>query len=338
MLYRNSARLPSSRAFTLVELLVVLAIIGILVALLLPAVQAAREAARRVQCTNNLRQIVLATHLYMDVTTTVPPSICLPPSGGGGNWSAQARILPFIEQLNLQNLIDFRFNYSDVVNAPQHAQVTSMKIATFICPSETRAVARPSGAVTHFPLNYAVNLGTWFIFDAASGQTGDGAFTVNGGLTPGVYLDGMSNTIAFAEVKAWSRRLSNSGQPAAFGAPIPSAPSAVVAYGGTLGDSAHTEWVDGKALQTGFTAVFPPNTKVPFTAGGVIYDVDFGSRGESSTAASPTYAAITSRSYHPGIVQVGMMDGSVRSIANAVDMSVWRAKATRDRGELLSWD
>src|SRR6185369_1114865 len=111
--------------FTLVELLVVIAIIGILVALLLPAVQAAREAARRTQCANNLKQIMLATHLYMDSTRCVPPAVCLSPTAGG-NWSVHARILPYMEQLHLQDLIDFRFNYSDVVNAPQHATVTKM--------------------------------------------------------------------------------------------------------------------------------------------------------------------------------------------------------------------
>lgn len=338
MSQRSLSRRQPRVGFTLVELLVVIAIIGILVALLLPAVQAAREAARRSQCSNNLRQTILATHLYMDSYSIVPPAICLPPNGAGGAWSAQARVLPYVEQLNLQNLIDFRFNYSDVVNAPQHAQVTSMKIPVFVCPSETRPTPRVSGSVTHFPINYAVNLGTWFVYDPVTSQTGNGAFAVNGRLTAASFIDGTSNTLAFAEVKAYSWRLSNSGLPAAVGAPVPATVGDVLAYGGTIGETAHTEWVDGKALQTGFTAVFPPNAKVPYNVGGVLRDVDFGSRSESTIAASPTYGAITSRSYHPGIVQVSLMDGSVRSVSNTVDVAVWRAKASRDGGEALNWD
>src|SRR6187401_1724514 len=112
------------RAFTLVELLVVIAIIGILVALLLPAVQAAREAGRRAQCSNNMKQMVLATHNYMDTLRSMPPFSCPPPPGStGGGWSLQARILPYLEQQNLQGLINFNYSYSDVVNVPSHAQV-----------------------------------------------------------------------------------------------------------------------------------------------------------------------------------------------------------------------
>src|SRR5690349_12584828 len=103
-------------AFTLVELLVVIAIIGILVALLLPAVQAAREAGRRAQCGNNMKQMVLATHNYMDSLRSLP-AFSLPPMPGapGGNWSLQARILPYLEQSNLQGMINFNYNYSDIV-------------------------------------------------------------------------------------------------------------------------------------------------------------------------------------------------------------------------------
>ncbi len=117
----------TSGGFTLVELLVVIAIIGILVGLLLPAVQAAREAARRMSCSNNLKQYILATHNYLGAHKSMPPAGCLSVSGGGV-WSAHARILPYMEQLNLQNLIDFRFNYNDMTSAPQHAEVTKMKI------------------------------------------------------------------------------------------------------------------------------------------------------------------------------------------------------------------
>ena len=321
------------RAFTLVELLVVIAVIGVLVALLLPAVQAAREAARRSSCSNNMRQIVLATHNYMDTLKCLPPAVCL--SQGGGNWSAHARILPYMEQLNLQNLIDFRFNYSDVVNAPQHAQVTQMKVPAYVCPSEIKAQPRVTATLTHFPTTYGINYGTWFVFDAPSGQTGNGAFVVNQALTDGAFIDGMSNTIALAEVKAYQARLSGGSNPATLGAPPPATPAQAVALGGSFGTTAHTEWVDGKVHETGITTVFPPNTKALYSTGGVDYDVDVITRSESLSATVPTYAAVTARSYHPGIVQAALMDGSVRTVASTVDMAVWRAMGSRNGGEAV---
>ncbi|MFO0869510.1 MAG: DUF1559 domain-containing protein [Pirellulales bacterium] len=332
---------PRPSAFTLIELLVVIAIIGLLVALLLPAVQAAREAGRRASCSNNLRQVILATHNYMDTLRAVPPFSCLPPAGTTGSvWSLQARLLPYMEQQNLQNLIDFRFSYSDTVNAPQHASVTAMKIPVLVCPSEVRAVPRlpssPTG-VTHFPLSYAANLGTWLVFDPLGTQLANGAFVINQPLTDAAYLDGMSNTMAFAEVKAYQANV-KPGAPAAWNIAPPLTPSDVAAYAGsaTISGTGHTEWVDGKVHEAGFTAVLPPNTRVPLVSGGVTYDIDLISRAENANNTAPTYAAVTARSYHPGIVVTAFMDGSVRKVANTVDLQVWRAQATRDGGEAVS--
>lgn len=117
------------RAFTLVELLVVIAIIGILVALLLPAVQSAREASRRTQCLNNLKQIALAVHQYHDVNLLLPPG-----EADGGTYSgasAFCRILPYLEQSSGYVLYDFH----QPNTAPVNQQVVAQNIETFLCPS-----------------------------------------------------------------------------------------------------------------------------------------------------------------------------------------------------------
>jgi prepilin-type N-terminal cleavage/methylation domain-containing protein/prepilin-type processing-associated H-X9-DG protein len=327
MSYRTHA--TRRNAFTLVELLVVIAIIGILVALLLPAVQAAREAARRMSCGNNLKQIGLALHNYHDTYKVFPPSALLPTGVAADSFSPQARLLPFLEQENLQDLIDWNLSY-----ASQPA-VTRQRVATYLCPSEINDRERPSATRTDYPLNYGINLGTWFVYDPTTRQGGNGIAAPNGRVNFASVTDGTSNTLAFGEVKAWSPYLRDGGNPAGMGVPIPATPAAVVAFGGSFrADSGHTEWVDGRAHQTGFTGTFPPNMQFIFNSGGQDYDVDFNSSREGITTNQTTYAVVTSRSYHPGGAQVGLVDGSVRFASETVDLSVWRGYATRNGGEV----
>lgn len=326
----------SRSAFTLVELLVVIAVIGVLIALLLPAVQAAREAARRSQCANNLRQDALAVQNYMSAQKSTPPAVDWTLSSSA-SWSSLARLLPYMEQASLSNLIDFRFNYSDVANAPQHAQVTAMKIPMYFCPDEENGEPKVGSKQSHFPTTYAVNYGTWFVWDAATRTAGNGAFATNTRLSDRSFTDGLSNTLALSEVKAYQPKLSGANSPQDLSTAPPANPAAAVAYGGTLGLTGHTEWVDGKVHETGFTAVFAPNTKVPYSDGSGEYDVDFISQKESGTAPSTTFAAVTSRSYHSGnLVNTALMDGSVRSFTNDVALDVWRAMATRSGDEAVS--
>ncbi len=139
------------QAFTLVELLVVIAIIGILVALLLPAIQSAREAARRSACQNNIKQIAVAMHNYESANKVFPPSLYFYGTGDERNssWSAQARILPFLEESALESAIDYSQSYNTVRIGPD--LVASKRIPVFSCPSEQRAEPRKRCRANSFP-------------------------------------------------------------------------------------------------------------------------------------------------------------------------------------------
>ncbi len=326
-------------AFTLVELLVVIAIIGILIGLLLPAVQAAREAARRMSCQNNLKQVVLAVHNYESSLKEIPAAWTKPSVSGDG-WSAQARILPFIEAISLAQAIDYSAGYKlatihvDGVDVP----ISSYRVPTYLCPSETNDTVRiGDDGPEHYPLSYAYCAGRWFVYDANNQRAGRGMFTAGRGRKFRDCLDGLSNTLAFAEVKAWTPYFRDAA--IAGDIPTPHQESDVCAMGGSFKtDTGHTEWVDGRVHQTGFTTTFTPNKKILCDVNGVKYDVDFTNFREGKSAASPiprTYAAVTSRSYHVGGVTVAMMDGSIQFFTDSIELELWRNLSTRAGREVV---
>jgi prepilin-type N-terminal cleavage/methylation domain-containing protein len=319
-----------SQGFTLVELLVVIAIIGVLVALLLPAVQSAREASRRMQCQNNLKQIGLALHNHESARGKLPPLGDYISAGSSVYWSIQVRLLPYIEQSNLHNLVDFKVPISS------QPHIARIRLPHLICPSEINdRERRDSPAFTHYPLNYGANAGDWHIAQPPSDR-GNGVFLYNRPTRLAEITDGLSNTLGMAEVKAFTPYLRDSGIPSSL-VPIPQSPSQVSAFGGEFKpDSGHTEWVDARTHQTGFTTTFTPNTHVPHSDNGKLYDIDFNSMREGRSATLPTYAVITTRSYHVGGVQVLLMDGSVHFVGNSIDQAIWRALGSRAGGEVAS--
>jgi len=330
--------LKTRRAFTLIELLVVIAIIAILIALLLPAVQQAREAARRTQCKNNLKQIGLALHNYLDTYGRFPPSFVADGDGtnnptGGGEWSVQARILPYVEQANLYNLADLSISYED----PANDGVAQTRVDTYLCPSEAKDQTRLDGSANavHYPLSYGFNGGVWNVWDITTSSPGDGAFAPNVGFRMRDFIDGTTNTIGFSEVKTFTPY----NRDGVFGtSTIPNTAAEIESLIGMGGsdrpDSGHTEWVDGRVHQTGFTATLPPNTPVVVPTG-VTEEGDYTSCREDKTCNAPTYAAVTSRSWHIGIVNSLLMDGSVRSIGENIDLQTWRNLAERNDGQVL---
>ncbi len=327
------------KGFTLVELLVVIAIIGVLVGLLLPAVQAAREAARRMQCSNNLKQIALASLNYESATQRIPPSACINQRVTTNNsWSIHGRLFPYLEQNALADQVDLSLPWR------QFPVLNGLRVPTYACPSDPRAsTPRDAGSGFNlYPNSYAFNLGTWFIYNPVTNQGGDGATHPNANLRVGAISDGMSNTLWSAEVHTWQAYTRNAG-PGTTAIPQSVAEAAVIADTGIKDriypdktGTGRTEWTNSHSHHSGFTVTFPPNTVVPYTYNGTLYNIDYSSRQEGSTTTDSTYSFLTSRSYHTGLVVGAMLDGSVRSYSSGTEMAIWRAMGTRAGGEVVT--
>jgi prepilin-type N-terminal cleavage/methylation domain-containing protein len=315
-------------AFSLVELLVVIAIFAILVGLLLPAIQSARESARRIQCSNNLRQMGIAVHNYLSAHRRVPPAFCVSRwqvhREDGESWSVHARLLPFLEQSNAAKQVRLDVDWHFQVDSG----VTHQKFPNFLCPSEPNSQIRFKNEAPYVaPTSYGFCGGTWEVFDPVRFRGGNGAFIVNGEVSDRDFKRGMSNTYGALEVKTYQPYLRNTGVAAMA---MPDNIDAFQTHQGSFKTTGHTVYPDGRIHHTGVTATFTPNRIVPYVYNNEFFDIDYSTQQEGNSNDTSTLAAITARSYHTGGVNGMLMDGSVTFIPNGTDRIVYRQMAKRN--------
>ncbi len=311
-------------AFTLIELLVVIAIIAVLIALLLPAVQSAREAARRIQCVNNLKQIGLALHNYQESRTALPGADMVYNSVNATELSALSQILPYLEQSNVYSTINFDFSYSDATN------LTAMNtvINGFICPSDLADPIPSLGGQT----NYMANMGSGIVWQAPTGPNvgmpaPNGVFYGDSSTTFAAITDGLSNTTFFSErVLADGNNSIVSPIADVFFSPgFPLTPDDAMqqCLAVNINDLNNqfplfmgAPWLNGQHI---FLHATPPNSR-------------------SCGFFIALRAVMPPSSRHPGGVNVVFGDGSVKFIKDSINLPTWRALGTRNGGEVISAD
>ncbi len=337
----------NSLGFTLIELLVVIAIIGVLIALLLPAVQQAREAARRTQCVNNLKQIGLAVHNYADTFMGFPSSGSFrfqpwtTPSYFAVGWSVHARLLPYLDMANRFDAINYDQGQGSNVNTTARMIVNSI----FLCPSDPESSnIRASEFNTN--TNYGSNRGDWYVYDGFTNKIPPVApFYVNSYVKFRDISDGTSKTMLFAEVRVRLPFIRNCPtlqfdpintvpQPLTTALPE-SIPEYNTCSPGAFRPFSHTEWHFGDVHQSGFTTAWTPNKiSKGSLAGNIFPDVDLLSVREQD--GGPTIAAVTARSMHVDGVHILLGDGSAKYIGNNIDGQIWRALGSIASGEIVA--
>ena len=355
------------RAFTLIELLVVIAIIAILIGLLLPAVQKVREAASRMKCSNNMKQLGLAAHNYESANQTLPPrfgTVNVGGTVGRNDASPQATLLAYVEQAGKYNQFNLNYNtWNDVAAVSTLPAMPSVNknartqdVNIYMCPSDPSGSQRASddsnlanGAQGR--LNYFASLGGSGISNTGSTFAGifSGPSAPAGQLMKGVPIlgvtDGTSNTVMFAEVMRTTHPWpSISGVRdntvivlnAAVTAASDNDARAVSSC--SAGGLAWTSSIKYVGLQfardltgtTTYTHTLPPNWNKKT-------NVDATQQyncGDTSIA----YQHVSASSYHTGGVNVSLADGSVRFVRDAIDFIAWRNAGTRAGGEVVALD
>ena len=219
--------------------------------------------------------------------------------------------------------------------------VSGLKIAVYACPSDPqsdRSRDPGGGRAILYPTNYGFSYGPWFVYDPQTGQGGSGAFFPNSKLDFAAFTDGTSNTLLISEVRTWQPYRRNGGPPTTVIPESAAAAGLVIASAPDFRDTGHTEWPDGRVHHAGFTTTLAPNAESPCPGSEAGRDCDYNSwqEGRNGRAGRPTYAIVTSRSYHSATVNSALADGSVRSISDNIDLSVWRALSTRAGAEIAN--
>jgi type II secretory pathway pseudopilin PulG len=314
-----------------VELLVVIAIIGALVSLLLPAVQAARESARRSSCTNNLRQLGIATANHVSVLGHFPSGSEAKPHPGAPlapwtlyRWSTLAKLTPYMEQSAVHDTLrlDLPLWGSNLQVTPENADAVRLVVGDFLCPSDTgRAVSEEFG-----PTNYAACAGS-----GAGGGTPrntDGVFAVNSATRTAEVTDGLSNTALFSESTLGEVR-GPGHDPQSEYKFVFTAPLTETLCRNTIQwnvtDLRGFAWVNGEFRCALYNHRLPPNATTPDCMG-----VTIG--GHVSVRYTP-YGWRAPRSNHAGGVNVLTADGAAQFIADEIGDVAWRALATKNGAE-----
>ncbi len=307
--------------FTLIELLIVIAIIAVLIALLLPAVQSAREAARRIQCVNNLKQIGLALHNYQESRTSLPGADMV---FNVTEISALSNILPYLEQANVYNSINFDFSYQD----PNNSTAMYTVINGFICPSDLPDAIPSLGAQT----NYMANMGSGIVWQSAIGPNvglpqPNGVFYGDSATRFADITDGLSNTTFFSE-----RVLADGNN--AIVSPIADvffSPGFPVTPDDALQQCLAVNIYD-------LNNQFPLFMGAPWLCGQHIFLHVSPPNSRSCGFFVALRAVMPPSSRHPGGVNVVFGDGSVKFIKDSINLPIWRALGTRSGGEVISAD